>query len=250
MKKLKIILILLIMIFLMPFVAISATVNDNSLRDRIDKIGLEDTYEDNILEYVQDLRMDKEKLQKLEVKSKELINEFSKIKDNTNITLDNIKAMYDYLKDIGTVLDLKVDYSILKDSLTLTDNDTSTILLKANKNELFTYLQNIKSNFLGEENKEFLKEMLVTYNVDENIEDYYTESNFDYEVDNREPLELVDEYKNEDTDITPNNISTANTASNESESENEDTPSNKLYFLGIFMPLVIIGLIGIFKIWK
>lgn len=248
MKKLKIILILLIMIFLMPFVAISATVNDNSLRDRIDKIGLEDTYEDNILEYVQDLRMDKEKLQKLEVKSKELINEFSKIKDNTNITLDNIKAMYDYLMDIGTVLNLKVDYSILKDSLTLTDNDTSTILLKANKNELFTYLQNIKSNFLGEENKEFLKEMLVTYNVDENIEDYYTESNFDYEVDNREPLELVEEYKNEDTDITPNNISTANTVSNES--ENEDTPSNKLYFLGIFMPLVIIGLIGIFKIWK
>lgn len=236
------------MIFLMPFVAISATVNDNSLRDRIDKIGLEDTYEDNILEYVQDLRMDKEKLQKLEVKSKELINEFSKIKDNTNITLDNIKAMYDYLKDIGTVLNLKVDYSILKDSLTLTDNDTSTILLKANKNELFTYLQNIKSNFLGEENKEFLKEMLVTYNVDENIEDYYTESNFDYEVDNREPLELVEEYKNEDTDITPNNISTANTVSNESESE--DTPSNKLYFLGIFMPLVIIGLIGIIKIWK
>lgn len=186
--------------------------------ERLESIGIQEKYSDNIISHINNLNLSKEELQKisedidnmiLSIQNKESYNDFS-FKEMINI--------YGEVLNIMDCLNINVDLDLDKKEVILKSKDSKLTLIKCDINEAKKYYENYKQSPFTiqdyEELKSFIEDNSKTNKEleNENIYNNKFENNDNTYLNDKELIEDSKEEINTDDSIKNNN-KTYNTVS-------------------------------------
>ena len=184
----------------------------NLIEEKLDSVGVPEEYSDNIINYINNLKLSEEETTKLLDEANDVI---LKIKDKKNFTFTDLINIYGEALNIADSLNINVDLNIANKEVMLKDKDSKLTLIKCNIDDVRRYYENYKKSPLTSQDYQELKSFIAenTITNEEDIEK-------DRDTNN---LNNISDNNLNDKEIAKNNESST---SNYNSSENNDKTFN------------------------
>ena len=184
----------------------------NLIEEKLDSVGVPEEYSDNIINYINNLKLSEEETTKLLDEANDVI---LKIKDKKNYTFTDLINIYGEALNIADSLNINVDLNIANKEVMLKDKDSKLTLIKCNIDDVRRYYENYKKSPLTSQDYQELKSFIAenTITNEEDIEK-------DRDTNN---LNNISDNNLNDKEIAKNNESST---SNYNSSENNDKTFN------------------------
>lgn len=174
---------------------------------------------ENFIEYINNLSIDKEDIENIIDKGKNLAED---VKDKTSIkdfSLTEILGIYKDATYIANNLNLNIDFSFKDGDFILKEKDNKDIIFEGNINELGKYFDFYKNNFdsLAKEVLGSIDNKEIIENIEEVVEDEFgvlKETSNDNEIINNKIIDDEDILNNEKKQSENNSLSVSKESTN------------------------------------
>ena len=187
----------------------------NLIEEKLDSVGVPEEYSDNIINYINNLKLSEEETTKLLDEANDVILKIKDKKNYNDFTFTDLINIYGEALNIADSLNINVDLNIANKEVMLKDKDSKLTLIKCNIDDVRRYYENYKKSPLTSQDYQELKSFIAenTITNEEDIEK-------DRDTNN---LNNISDNNLNDKEIAKNNESST---SNYNSSENNDKTFN------------------------
>lgn len=195
----------------------------NLIEEKLESIGVPEEYDDNIINYITNLKLTDEETKELLEEANNIFLRVKEKDDYSDFTLTELLNIYGEALNIADELNINLDLDLSSKEVVLKDKDSKLTLIKCDIDDVKRYYENYKESPLTSKDYEALKSYIVenTITNDENI-------NSSYSNNNSNGMTESDDYGNSDLsddDVSKESKKSNSSDSNESNNETLNTVS-------------------------
>ena len=144
----------------------------NLIEEKLDSVGVPEEYSDNIINYINNLKLSEEETTKLLDEANDVILKIKDKKNYNDFTFTDLINIYGEALNIADSLNINVDLNIANKEVMLKDKDSKLTLIKCNIDDVRRYYENYKKSPLTSQDYQELKSFIAenTITNEEDIE--------------------------------------------------------------------------------
>ncbi|MGG7177016.1 hypothetical protein ACQPU1_05480 [Clostridium paraputrificum] len=191
----------------------------NLLKEQLKLIGIEDKYSKNIVNYLRNLKLSKEELNKVIESGEELRTLVGDKNSITDFKADEIYNVYKKASTIANQMNLNLSYNLFEKSLSIKDKSNNKLIMEADNNEIESYIVNAKSS-VSQENIDKITNIIKGDRSGEEGKQYFLNS---IEVEYKDNENSKESSASDETikQASQNDVKTSGKTSNESKKVDE-----------------------------
>ena len=201
----------------------------NLLKEQLKVIGIEDKYSKNIVSYLINLNISKEKLDNVIESGEEIKTLVEDKKSINDFKTNEIYNVYKKASTIANQLNLNLSYNFFEKSLSIKDKSNNTLLIEADYNEVENYIANARS-FVSEESIDKIASIFKG-EIQKERDNLYISDNIEIEYEKKEIAKensSQDEAKDkDDKKIVKSNDEFNNGSKKAKEVDDKSSPTNE-----------------------
>lgn len=170
----KVIIIFFSTLFISNLVYISPFAQDlDYLEQQLDKLGIEEQYCDNIIDYISNTKLTSEQISDIKEDGLEVFNTASEM-NSDGLSLSELITIYNEATSIAKDLNIDIGINFVSQSIILKNKNNGDTLFKCNKDEVPTYYNKFKAMNI---NKDYCFSLLNYLQEDVVADDTIEENN-------------------------------------------------------------------------